>query len=354
MKRNYNFISLAKRFFPLVTAVMVLVCCISFPASAEALNYRDYEVSVTVDGNNDIVTLGFPYEQWADWLFADEDLEYVQSGSGSSFYLDSPKAFRTSMFYIVCAPFGGATFKTEMATVPGHYLSLDNLPSDAKWNMRLEIRLDDEESEIVPAYFGIRSWVVDGDSSFFYEFVPGSSITEIDTGVYDVVLSGDVVTDYDGWFPQVFLKYRDDRRTPVIFSLHSFDITMSINSYHRVLEDMGYTEQIDELRQELEQQNIKLDSVINGTPEQNESANNAAGVLGDKGEQLGNLAGAIQPDKPNLDSVNTNVSDLVPSTGLNSLTSAISPIANNELVIKILVMVATLILVSYVLFGKRG
>ena len=339
---------------PFVSLVFVLMSLFVVPASAEALNYRDYEVSVTVDGNNDIVTLGFPYEQWIDWVLRPfSGGSEIATGQGDYFQGEFPWMDNYDKFYLMIAPFGGATFSNVVSPYDGFYLSTDNIPSDAKWSAGLVILADDEANTMSSIHFTSRSWVVDGSTASIFEYGSSTSLTQLENYHYDVTFSGDVCTDSGGWFPQFLFHFSADSS---IFwcALTSFEVTMSINSYYRVLDEMGYDDQIDELRQELEQQNIKLDSVINGTPEQNESANNAAGVLGDKGEQLGNLAGAIQPDKPNLDSVNTNVSDLVPSTGLNSLTSAISPIANNELVIKILVMVATLILVSYVLFGKRG
>ena len=347
---------------PFVSLVFVLMSLFVVPASAEALNYRDYEVSVTVDGNNDVVTLSFPFQDWMDWGLSDYYRDEAVMGSG---YIVSGEFefLKSDRAYLLFAPFGNATFRDNIDAANIRYLSTDNIPSDASWNVSFRFFASEESSMWDNEFAFVRSWIVDGDSAFWYEtdytssfdFIPDVYIPMWDDYhyAYDVHLSGVVNTSYDGWFPQFLIRFTTGSSI-VYFELLTFDLTMSINSYYRVLEDMGYTEQIDELRQELEQQNIKLDSVINGTPEQNESANNAAGVLGDKGEQLGNLAGAIQPDKPNLDSVNTNVSDLVPSSGLNTLTTAISPIANNELVIKILVMVATLILVSYVLFGKRG
>lgn len=109
---------------------------------------------------------------------------------------------------------------------------------------------------------------------------------------------------------------------------------------------------LNEINNQLAEQGKTMDDLLNGTPEQNEIAGNISDALTDKGEQLGGLIDDMQTEKPNLDSV--DVDKIIPSTGITTLSSAISPIAENPLVIKILVMVGTLLLVSYVLFGKKG
>lgn len=100
----------------------------------------------------------------------------------------------------------------------------------------------------------------------------------------------------------------------------------------------------------IEQQ--KADQLMNGTPEQNESANNAAGQMGEQADKIDSLIDQATPERPNLDAVDRT--DVVPNAGVSVLTSTLSPIINNELVVKIMLMVATLMLVGYVLFGKKG
>lgn len=339
---------------PILSAVVIFLSCFSFSANAAALNYRDYEKYVTVEGDKDLVTLEFPIDEWTSWYFATSDLSYREQGRGTSFSLEPILQNNLQNFMLMLAPFGGASFSYGPMDIPGHYLSSVNIPSDATWSLKLDIFFDDRASTLHLTKANVRNWYVTGSSCNIVDEKASDSLTAVSEGVWEMSYSGDFVPGYDGWFPQFLLRF-SSFPAGISFTLRSFQVTMSISSLYRLQEQSGQTnELLEDVNRQLEEQGKTMNDILNGTPEQNESANNAAGVLGDKGEQLGDLAGAIHADKPNLDSVNTNVGDLVPSNGLNTLTSAISPIANNELVIKVLIMVATLILVSYVLFGKKG
>ena len=347
MKRNLI------RFFAIVLSV-ACVFILACPALAEPLDYRDYEKYVTVDGDKDLVTLEFPFEDWADWIFASSELYYQERGKGiSPFFFENWMSYYTDYHFLI-APFGDSTLGWGEIPVPQRYLSLNNIPADATWSAHLKTWIRDEYLRLTLTSCFARSWMVDGDKAVIYQEIAPVSIEEVDACEFDIYYSSNMSSGYDGWFPQFLFSF-ETGSSNVSFDLISFEITMSISSLYRLQQQTGETNALlDEVNKQLAEQGKTMNDILNGTPEQNESANNAAGILGDKGEQLGGLANAIQPDKPNLDSVNTNVGDLVPSAGVNALTSAISPIANNDLVIKVLVMVATLILVSYVLFGKRG
>lgn len=274
-------------------APLILVCCmfvfvLSSSASAEALNYRDYEKYVTVDGDNDLVTLDFPYEDWMNWYFAPTNLSVLEHGSGYSFYVDPDWMYNHNHFFVLFAPFGGSTFSYGPTSVAGHYLATNNIPSDAKWSLSLNVWMDDEASSFVLDYFNVRNWVVDGDSRSIYSESGADSITEVDNGIYDIRFSGDVVSGFDGWAPQFLLSFSSSP-SPFIFNLNSFVVTMSISSLYRLQEETGKTnELLDEVNKQLaeqgktmqdvldqqEQTNNKLDDIINGevAPEAPEGA----------------------------------------------------------------------------------
>ena len=74
--------------------------------------------------------------------------------------------------------------------------------------------------------------------------------------------------------------------------------------------------------------------------------------MGDSGDKLGDLGDDMQTSKPSTEDVDLN--GITPNDGLNDITVSLKPVITNDLVVKLMIMVATLMLVSYVLFGKKG
>lgn len=66
---------------------------------------------------------------------------------------------------------------------------------------------------------------------------------------------------------------------------------------------------------------------------------------------LDDAANGLETPKPDLDDIDM---DIVPDDGLNSLNSVLSVITSYPLFLTIMVMAATLMMVSYIFFGKRG
>lgn len=66
---------------------------------------------------------------------------------------------------------------------------------------------------------------------------------------------------------------------------------------------------------------------------------------------LEDAANGLVTPKPDLDNIDT---DVVPDDGLNSINSVLSVITSDPNFLGIMVMSATLMLVSYIFFGKRG
>ena len=97
------------------------------------------------------------------------------------------------------------------------------------------------------------------------------------------------------------------------------------------------------------------DKIVNGTPEQDQIANEsnnemsaAAGKLDNLGDQLNSV------EKPDVGSMNVGINDLVgDSSSLLLLTSPIREIWQNPVALGFITIVLTLVLVSWVFFGKK-
>lgn len=327
-----------------VAFIFVLAC----PAFAEAINYRDYEGSVKVEGDKDIVTIDLPVD-WFHGLISMPDGSGLKHWGGHEVSYTIP--YSTNRLNVYLAPFGqeiGAYNKPYT----GRYLSMDNIPSDAEFYMQIGVTTDTPDAFSVST-FQERVYAVNDNYASLYDIHqypggPGGSFAV--SHVFDAVAS-------EGWFPE-FVMYIDSTSSSFLgrtlsVVVYNLQIEVSISSLYRLQEETGRTnELLTEVNRQLAEQGKTMQDILNGTPEQNEIAGNISGALTDKGDQLGDLIDDIQTEKPNTDSV--DVDNIIPQTGITFLSGAITPIAENPLVIKILVMVGTLLLVSYVLFGKRG
>lgn len=85
-----------------------------------------------------------------------------------------------------------------------------------------------------------------------------------------------------------------------------------------------------------------ISSSINGA--QNDRKDEISGALDD-------AANGLVTPKPDIGSINVNV---VPDAGLNSINSVLSVITSDINFLSVMVMSATLMMVSYIFFGKKG
>lgn len=321
---------------PIISIFFLVLACFAFPASA-LYTYEDYISNMEVDGENEIITVTLPIDRTRLQVW-NSDWSVIARENGSSISFSVAEL---------------ATYHFGIYPMYGDALSVSDLPNGSSLTFSYSIS-DSAPGYQTPSSFGEFTYYNAAGVELRNDRVNGPTQAISDTYSFTFTLNKPDTADNCAFSLHIgnFMPYYSGRVTLVVKEVK---MGISISALYRQQQLTGKTNKLlDEVNRQLEEQGKTMNDILNGTPEQNESANNAAGVLGDKGEQLGNLAGDIQPNKPNLDSVSTNVSDIVPSTGVSFLTSAISPFANNELVIKLLVIVATLILVSYVLFGKRG
>ena len=99
----------------------------------------------------------------------------------------------------------------------------------------------------------------------------------------------------------------------------------------------------------------QIGSAINGTPQQNQQAQDAVGGLNSSTDKLGQLGDQMSSvEKPTIDSNKISAGSLVPSTSLVVLSSPFQALWENKQLLAMLTIVVTLVLVSWVFFGKKG
>ena len=103
----------------------------------------------------------------------------------------------------------------------------------------------------------------------------------------------------------------------------------------------------------------KIDSgfsdVLNGSTQQNQQAQDAVGDLNSSTDKLGQLGDTMASvEKPSIDSSKISADSLVPKTSLVVLSSPFQALWENNQLLAMLTIVVTLVLVSWVFFGKKA
>lgn len=98
----------------------------------------------------------------------------------------------------------------------------------------------------------------------------------------------------------------------------------------------------------------KLNNILTGTPEQNESANNSAGTVEDQKDQIQDLVDQMTPSKPDTSVVDPDINAWAGDEATALFADGMSDILNNSLILGMLSIVSVVCFIGYVLFGKVG
>lgn len=248
----------------------VLVFTLAAPACAagNALNYRDYEQFVTVDGENDIVYVEFPLEYCRTVIYdsSGNGLEAFIGGSGS-------KPLYSGTYSIIFWPFGNQDWTfDDTSDFFGYALDLSNIPSDTQFSFDVIFQgvsaggltlatgtwrqfylNSDWKSAVVSTHTGVNgtnseSWI----SSLHFTYL----------GYLDKTSSS-----HSYWFPAFRVNdFVISDNAGINYSVSSFKMQMSISSLYRLQEETGRTNEIlSEVERQLGEQNDLLDDAIFGT-----------------------------------------------------------------------------------------
>lgn len=112
---------------------------------------------------------------------------------------------------------------------------------------------------------------------------------------------------------------------------------------------------LNDMINEQQTTNEKMDDVIGGTAEQNEQISGALDGMSDSTDKLDQMGDTLNSvEKPVVEEMNVGITDLVPETALLAYTSPILALWENKTLLAFLIIVLTLVLVSWVMFGKKG
>lgn len=96
------------------------------------------------------------------------------------------------------------------------------------------------------------------------------------------------------------------------------------------------------------------DALTNGTPEQNQAAQDAVNSMQNASGKLDEFGDAMKVPEPDMSQVEIKLDKLVDYPTYLAFVAPINAIWDNTTLVSMLIIVATLVIVSWVFFGKKG
>lgn len=361
----------------LVTCFMVVLTAMVSPAYAAPVVYNpgDYISEISVSGDVKTVTYDFnDISGYFRWWTGAELVEFY--GWGFSGQVEA----HTNWPALTWFPFGA------YASTSGFDAALDIsdiLPySDIDFSASMEVivHLEDfHETDYVNGNYKVEYYYYDANMQYI-----GNYVSPVMTHKFDLVSTDDKygavwlgTIEYSGTFPAdaVYVVpyfninfgipsiYLPDSIMDITFQragfLLSVDIDTILDNSHQMqaikdkLDDLNVS--IGDVGNKIDGTNDRLDSIISGTPEQNESADAFKDVITDQAGQIQDSLDVMDSvPKPDASDIKTSVDSFVPETDMLAYTTPLTMFWTNSTLAAMVVLVVSLATVSFVFFGKKG
>lgn len=364
---------LDKKFLQRIVSVLgtlcVCVCCLLVPAQAANLSIDYYVSDVYIQKGTPYVTVDFPVDNtcWQrNYNYALRN-EYLNTPSISGSIFHSHLDNHT----FDCFPLG---YIGNYPNEEYNYIDICDFPSvfDVKFSCNLVLTWDSTLTEditvTITAFFD--QWDSDGnliddtylDQTLSYTIGPLDGVSS-QNFVFDFekknIVKDDAAVSLDFDYKISFSDIDDQVDTSSVTYVFenercAFDFSITEEFY----EDLQRAESnrlLGKIEDHLAEQNKTLDDILAGTPEQNQQAQDSVGGLKDSTDKLGVLGDTMSSvEKPVIDSSQISADSLVPETSLLVLSAPFQALWENEILLAMLTIVVTLVLVSWVFFGKKG
>lgn len=332
-------------------SVFVVVCSLVFsfvgPVTAyaewgEPLNYQDLDYKVKLGSEFNTVTVPLPSDNYYFSWLDDSGLRDDQYGSTT---------------FVIPGTIGDShRIRVYPASTFG--VALDNIPegSKLKFDVKLTEYASDDNGLVdyeLPSVKLIGHYLVKQSGKWVWKD------TEVVGTITESSLAGKYTCEFViqsnsynavGFVPLI----QFDNFIPLTDSYFKIEIVSAVLDM-QISSDYWQQWQNEQNGEMLNALNDKLDGAINGTPEQNQQAQEAVGALNDSTDKLGELGDTLSSvDKPTINSSQISAGSLVPETSLVVLSAPFQALWENEILLAILTIVVTLVLVSWVFFGKKG
>lgn len=358
-----NIQKLIYRIVPVISVSVILVASLATPAFATeytVLDYNDYISNVVVDGTNDLVTVTFPSSLCG---------VQVNDVYGDRHFPDN----NYGAMYLRRYTWGTCGYYMPGSGITRTYLDASNIPDGSVFTLSSELHLFNEVNGPVTVSGDIYAVIQYMTKDF--TTISGTQAAYVDTfrlleeskwhdNQFNITLQKPDNCAYIVVYVRFKAIQNDlDDLVEVGFNFYETKLQMSISSLYRLQEQTGKTnELLGKIDDSLGEIQDGIDDVINGTPEQNEIADNVNDNLNQAGDAVQNAGGQLGSfgdqlsaiDKPDADSFNVSVDGLVPYQALLAYTAPIQTLWENPTLLGMLMIVMTLVIISWVFFGKKG
>lgn len=326
---------LNKHFFPLLVVALLLVgSCLPIRASADSVEYLDYaDLDYSVKYGTDVNTVTYKIDQ--EWFL----FWCTSYKTGVSWQEGGSDTFQTGV-----DPAYGFNLGVYPAGLNGFLL--ENMPIGARLCIEMEI----DQSRFVGASAGVwqvlqRGRYLDSSGSWFNITEDDAVVTDQVGAVYTYSLEY-VIEDVEGaisFVPSILYENYTGNdagqlRVRIVSAYVEMDVSNEFWSQFQV------------------QQNGKLlNDMVNGTDEQHAIVNDSVQGMQQAGSKLDGLGDQLNSvEKPDVDDMNVSADKLLGGMAATTmLTAPVLEIWKNPVALSILTVVVTIVLISWVFFGKK-
>lgn len=374
------------RIASLVSAVFFVALCflpaVTPSVSAEDLSWKDYIQDVNVNAGT--ITIKLPATP--------STFDVYPSGRDTESFNGVEHLYYQFESYSDT----GMTYSLQITPCSSNFLYLGNVPDDTELNVWLDIRsVINPEGDTVNGLPTIPAWNFDigryyahmylfneaheriafRSMEFGHYYIPGETDPDeyFDSETNGTFYASAILSDVLGNMEDT--EYLDNAlyfRGSYFFENMQFtaytDCKISVASYELVLH-MGsllsgegeYSDILEVILAQLAKRGETIDFIsgeivaLTKDPESEGNMNNSVNSMNQSSNNLSGVGDALASvDKPNLDSSKFDASALVPFSSFVVLSSPFQAIWENPTLLGILTIVVSLVIVSWIFFGKKG
>lgn len=353
-KRSFRFVCFIVAFVILLSLSALNVSAAENLKNVRIIDYRDYLEYRDVSGNNYVNYLSFPKDlnTWIVFNSNNSDSVFEQTARDVFVFEPSRVAPYDVFYQILYKPLDNT------------FLTLNDIPSGSIFNFdyKFFVTSNYDYYAIVNGVAMIKYFDANGVSldtqivNFGSDYI-GDPVGHVGSLSSHIEYTGSLaVTKPAGArYMEIYFYLRpvldsNDNYNKLKLTLQ-FETTTSLSlsipqSY--VDEETGRLS--NEILGEITDQNEDL---INGTGSQMQQVGSDVSQMGSDGDRLAAVTDSMKTEKPDADSIDVSISSLIPDSDILIFTAPLMTIWENNTLLSYITIVLTLVLVSWVMFGKK-
>ena len=352
MKKDCKFLKIVYRVIPCMVCFMIVISSLTMPAQAAGadwtIDYNDYIEDLQIDGDTGIVTVHLPKEFYYIKLYEyfgsqieGVDLWWGPSGKPINVSLSADTRY-VVVFY----------------SNPNKPFYLGNIPDGAKISVTVGVREANGNAYETPnvrwlfkSWNSDHKWLADTYHTFEKESINGNVTA---SALLDKTVGSK--TAYAGVFGIEFFNFVPLSYSRYYFEMLDFSFSFPVSSLtaDKIMNDQNQ-KLMKDINTKLEKQGQTLDSILSGTPDMNDQVDSSVNNMQSSTDKLGQLGDSMKVEQPDVSGIKTDLGDLV---DFDAVLAFVNPFMriwdNNSLLFSFLTIVLTLVIVSWVMFGKKG